>query len=1166
MSGAVSRFLLWFSLLLCAVIVVIGASLQTAWLRDQILTFALDAGTARWSLDATEGRLLTGIVLEGLELEVADVAVSIGRLEVRPALGRMLFGQIALKAILVDDLDVKLPEALPDGDPDAGPADIRLPLPIVLDGFALRGFRLTQGDSEVLRDMDLALSLSGRNQTLDIEHLQLRWPEQGLLVSGRGHVNLDPLHAFGATLDVVRSDPAGEIPSLGARLNAVGSLEQVGLQARLSGAATGTLIADWNLTANRGRVRGAITAVNFDGLPPELQWQRLTFDAEGSPDALAWDIAFDAAWEAMQPRLRAHGSLLDDEQGLRLQLDHAELRLDANAVELSGALDLSAPFAFQAELGATDLDLSPWLDDFPTRLDLTTNMDGQIGSEADQRRVDLRHLAVSGSWNEAPARLRASANASWPGNELALTLDRFELDLGDNQVVGRGTLTDTLNFDLDLALDDLSQMWPGAAGTVRGNVAARGTPAAPDLTLNLDMHELAFDEVRLARAEIGGRLSPDPATPTRLRADVTGLASGGLLLDATADVYGNWPQLSAEMTVDLPAAELAATAEATADVAELRSVKVQTLTIEQRLGGRFELEDTLEISRSGETPEVLRFSRACLVGDGIGQPSLCVATGRMDEQGLRLDATLTDLALESFAILVPEWLHINGALQGRAEVRGTDLDVSLTVDGGRFRVLDLEDEDEVFADEFSTLNLDLSRRGSQLEATLTAEAALAGSLGFTGRLELLPDTPLEDAPLTGSLRLDVADLTPFGPLIPGTASTGGTLNGELAISGRVGDPELGGSLELAGRTEVPALALELDPVTLSVQSVPGQPLVLRGQVYAGSQVLDIDAEADWDRTTGLVASGRLHGDALPLAALPDLNLTLSPDLRFTLDDTSIRLDGSATIPDARARIRALPQGGGDTLSQDVVIHRTAGEEVAARQRDLYLNLSVILGSNVHLAAAGLETRLTGRLQLLESPGSPLTARGRLETREGSFNAYGQELELRTGRLNFDGPLDNPAVDVLAVRRVNGSEVGVQVGGFLDALETRLYSSPAREDVETLTMLITGRMPGDASSAELANVSDAALNFGIGQAVPVVGRLVNRLGIDELAVDSPLDEDAGAVIVGTRLTDDIYVRYTYGLHSRLGGLQIEYRVTDWLSIQSETGTTQAIDLIFRREFN
>lgn len=1161
-----SRFLLWFSLLLCAVIVVIGASLQSVWLRDRILAFALDAGTEHWSLESSEGRLLTGIVLEGLSLEVQGVDVSVGRIEVRPGLARILFGQIALKALVIDELHVRLPETLPEGDPDAAPADIRLPLPLVVDRFSLHGFHLIEGSNEVMQDLDLAFALHGSHQTLEFEDLRLGWPEQGLLVGGRANVDLDPLHAFGATLNVIRSDPTGALPPLETQLTAIGSRETIGLTAKVSRAVTGTLVANWDLTSNRGRIRGDISAVAIDGLPEELTWQSLKFDAEGSPEALAFDVALDVGWDSMQPSLRAHGSVQEDLEGRRLQLDHAELSLDANAVELRGGLALSAPFGFQAELTATDLDLSSWLSDFPTRLDVTASMDGELGSETAERHLELRRVAVNGHWNEAPARLRAAARLSGPDEQLTLTLDRFDFELGDNHIDGRAALTESLDLDLDLALNDLQQLWPDANGALRGRVSARGTPTAPDLNLDLALDAFAFGAFSMTSGLIEGRLSLDPATPSRLDADIEGLASGDLLAHATARIHGNWPRLSADLGVDLPEAELEIAASASADVATLGSAELRSLSIDHRLGGRWQLEHPMQISRSEDTEPALTWRAACLFGDSIGQPSLCLSTGQLGAQGLVLDLTLTDLAVESFATLLPEELLLNGAIHGEAQVRGSDIDASLTMDGGRFRVLDSEDSDEVFADAFSLLRLDFQRRGTELTASLEAQAELMGGLDARGGIQLLPDTPFEDAPLTARVRLDMADLTPFGPLLPGIGDTGGTLVGDVTLSGRVGDPELSGSIELDGRMQIQALALELDPVTLSLNAKAGQAATLRGRFHAGSEVLELDAEADWDMDSGFEVSGRLLGDALPLAALPDLDLTLSPDLRFALDDSSISLNGSVTIPEARARISALPQGGGDTLSKDVVIHRPAGTEAAPRRRDLYLNLSVILGDDVHLSAAGLESRLTGRLQLLESPGAPMTAQGRLETREGSFKAYGQDLELRTGRLNFDGPLDNPAVNVLAVRRVESAEVGVQVGGFLNALETRLYASPARDEVDTLTMLITGKMPGEANSAELANVSDAALNFGIGRAVPVVGKLVNRLGIDELAVDSPLDEEAGAVVVGTQLTDDIYVRYTYRLHSRLGGLQIEYRVTDWLSVQSETGTTQAIDLIFRHEFN
>lgn len=1159
-----SRWLLWSSLLICGLIVVVAAALQSAWLRDRVLTLALDAGTERWSLEASEGRLLTGLVLEGLNLETQGVEVSVGRLEVRPALARMLFGQIALKALTIDDLAVTLPEALPEGDPEAAPANLRLPLPLLLERFTLRGLRLVQGSEEVLRDFDLSFTLYGRHQSLDFEELSASWPGQGLIVQGRANLDLDPQHAFGASLDVVRSDPSGELPTLETRLVAVGSRERIGLTASVSRALTGTLVADWDLVSKRGRIRGEVSALAIEGLPKELTWQSLKFDAEGSPEALAWDLALDLGWNDLQPSLRAHGSLQQDADARRLQLDHGELSLQGNSVELRGELALAMPFAFQAELASAGLNLSPWLADFPTRLDVTTSLDGELGAAT--RRVHLRRLAVDGRWNEVPARLRAAAQIAWPDEQLALMLQRFEFEVGDNRIDGRAALSRTLDLDVDVALDDMQQLWPEADGTLRGTVSGRGRPEAPILNLDLAMDAMSFGEWQATSAALRGGLSLDPATPSELRADLDGLASGDLHADAQAVIRGSWPRLGADLSIAMPDAELELAASASADLTHLDRLDIQSLMVDHRLAGRWQLQEPMQIRRDAEGPGVISWSPACWFGDGIGQPSLCVTAGRMDAGGLHVDGELADLAVETFAEFLPDELRLNGSIHGQAQIRGAEVDLDLAVDGGRFRVLAAEDQDEVFADAFSLLRLELQRRGPDFTARLQAEAGLMGGLDARAGLQWQPDAPLADAAMTADLHLDVADLTPFGPLIPGLGDSSGTLVGDLDVSGSLADPELSGSIELAGRTQIQALGLELDPVTLSLHARAGEAAQLRGRFHAGAAVLELDAEADWDMQRGLVASGRLRGDGLPLAALPDLNLTLSPDLRFGLDDDSIRLDGSVRIPAARARISALPQGSGDTLSQDVVIHRPAGTQAAPRQRDLYLNLNVVLGDNVHLAAAGLETRLTGRLQLQESPGKPLSAQGRLETREGSFTAYGQDLELRTGRLNFDGPLDNPAVDVLAVRRVQSAEVGVQVGGFLNALDTRLYSAPARDEVDTLTMLITGKMPGEASSAELANVSDAALNFGIGRAVPVVGKLVNRLGIDELAVDSPLDEEAGAVVVGTQVTDDIYVRYTYGLHSRLGGLQIEYRVTDWLSVQSETGTTQAIDLIFRREFN
>ncbi len=1166
-----SRFLLWTSLFLGALVIAIGVAVQTDWLRDRVLTEVLDAASESWSVERIDGRLLTDLTIEGLELEVADVTIRIGRLNVRPALERILFGQVGLRTLLVEDLDVRLPAEMPEGDPDAEAAEIRLPLSIALDSVVLRRFRLIQEDNVLVENLGLSLRLRGLGQNLDLDRIRLQWPDQGLMIVGDARVSLAGHNAFTALLDITREDPDDALPKVESRVLLAGDRQQVRGQARLAGRIAGNVVMEWNLNTEQGLVRADIRRLEWDALPPEWALYRLDLEASGGPSDLEWRLALDAGWEDLRPRLRADGHLRED----RVELRQAHLALKDNELTLSGTMDLAEPFAFAAELEGQDLDLSPWLPEFPTRLDVATAVDGLIGATASERRIEVRRLAVDGTWGDAPARVRSVASVSWPDEVLNVGLEHLELEVGDNRIDGHGQVREIIDIDLTAALQDIGQLWPGLSGAVRGTVRARGTPEVPDLELNLAASGVSQGDIAASEITVAGRLSLDPDQRTALSLRAREIRSGDQMAHVTADVSGIWPALESAITLDVPSAQLIADLVVKGNVIDLDPLRLTALNIQQPQAGTWQLESPLELSRGVEGEALLTWSATCLTGPRsvADLPSrLCLAAGRMLDTGPILDATLSDVDLAQFAQFLPEWVEAHGAIGAQARVRGQSLSAEITGPGIAIRVKDPQDLDEIFSDDIEVLRIAISRDGADIRAELEALATLAGRVAMEAYLQLDPDAPAADprssidtAPLALTLDLDVADLSPFAVLLPGVSEVGGTLSGRLHAEGPAGAPRLLGRIDLLGQAEVPALALDLNPVTITLSATPGEAALLTGRLHAGSQVIELDASADWNLVDGMVASGRLSGDAIPIAAQPDLNLTVSPDFRFALDRDSIRLEGSATVPEARARIRELPQGGGDTLSQDVVIHRSADDATRELRRDLYLDVTLILGDSVQLTAAGLETRLTGRLRMTESPGVPLAARGRLESREGVFTIYGQTLELRTGRLNFEGPLDNPAVDVVAVRPINGAEAGVRVSGFLDSLETQLFANPAQTEVDTLTMLITGRMPGEASSTDMANVSDAALAFGIGRAVPVVGQMVNRLGIDELAVDSPMDEDAGAIIVGTQLTDDIYVRYTYGLHSRLGGLQIEYRVTNWLSIQTETGTTQAIDLIFRREF-
>jgi translocation and assembly module TamB len=170
-------------------------------------------------------------------------------------------------------------------------------------------------------------------------------------------------------------------------------------------------------------------------------------------------------------------------------------------------------------------------------------------------------------------------------------------------------------------------------------------------------------------------------------------------------------------------------------------------------------------------------------------------------------------------------------------------------------------------------------------------------------------------------------------------------------------------------------------------------------------------------------------------------------------------------------------------------------------------------------------------------------------------------------LIFSGPLDDPGLDVRAVRTVDTTEVGVELTGTVRAPRTRIVSTPAMSEVDALSYLLFGR-PASGSdaglgAAETTTLQTAALSLGLQQALPVVQRIGTSLGLDELSVQTTA-ADAGELMAGKYLSPKLYIRYSYGLFNRIGGLLLRFKVNERLSIETRSGDQKSMDLLYTVE--
>ena len=267
----------------------------------------------------------------------------------------------------------------------------------------------------------------------------------------------------------------------------------------------------------------------------------------------------------------------------------------------------------------------------------------------------------------------------------------------------------------------------------------------------------------------------------------------------------------------------------------------------------------------------------------------------------------------------------------------------------------------------------------------------------------------------------------------------------------------------------------------------------------------------------------------------------------------------------------------------------AAEDAGTARRRWTVNVNVEgrLGQRFYIRGAGLEARLAGGVTVSGRP-TQLQAMGTVRIVDGIYNGYGQRLQIERGLVTFSGPLENPALNVLATRPGLPVEVGVAITGTALAPVVRLHSDTAMSDVETAQLA----GPWSAAGRRREPGPRAADGGGDRAVLRPVGRrgsnLMRSLGIDEFGLRSggqssasllPRETVAGTlrsgssasatgdfVALGKRLTDELYVTFEQALSGAEYYVALNYQLTRRLSVIARAGSTNALDLVYSLTFD
>ena len=505
--------------------------------------------------------------------------------------------------------------------------------------------------------------------------------------------------------------------------------------------------------------------------------------------------------------------------------------------------------------------------------------------------------------------------------------------------------------------------------------------------------------------------------------------------------------------------------------------------------------------------------------------------------------------------------------------------------------------------------MSITTEGDVLRATLRWDSERAGiaQADFSSRISRGSNgwSWASDAPLTGSLQAKLPKVGVWSVLAPPGWRIRGTLEANIALAGNRSVPQWSGTLQandLAlrsvvngiefsnGRLRTTLRGQRLDITEFSLQGAGGGDGGSGGTATRGGQ-LTAKGFAVWqpDRAGQKTGLSSVHmeldaaASALRLSARADRRLVVSGKLQARLDDAKLEIRGDLKADQA---LFILPDETAPSLGSDVVIKpssraltgipkpdttATAGAAPTSNATGLRVVPDVMvtldLGPDFRVEGRGLATRLSGVLNLRSVANTGATPRltGEVQTRRGTYKAYGQLLDIDEGMLRFTGAYDNPALDILAIRPNLAVRVGVQITGTALAPRVRLYADPELPEAEKLAWLVLGRS-GANGGAESALLQQAALALLGGNGKGLSGGLASALGLDELsfagsAANSDGSTTSATVTLGKRISRDFYVAYERSLAGTLGTFSIFYDLSRRFTLRARTGEQSAIDLIF-----
>lgn len=422
-------------------------------------------------------------------------------------------------------------------------------------------------------------------------------------------------------------------------------------------------------------------------------------------------------------------------------------------------------------------------------------------------------------------------------------------------------------------------------------------------------------------------------------------------------------------------------------------------------------------------------------------------------------------------------------------------------------------------------------------------------------------TLINDYPIDTKIVLNKFNFQPFQAVLGSVVNLQGNLSADVSIDGTLDSPLLSGNIRLdSGKLLLRQNANTFDKIS-STFTIENNQATLLGTFFVEDKEANLTGQVSWQ--DGLALNLDLQADTLPLVFPPQLVMNIVPSLNFSLLEKTLTISGNIDVLDGSYNIEKLAEGS-VSLSDDVIIVDQYGKAEVKQTTgfNLKTDVRVNIAKAFKISGQGLDSHLFGQLQINQKEKQPLQLFGRIQSEQGTFQAYGQKLQIEKGELTFNGPIKNPYFNLRASRHIKAEDidVGINITGLADALDMQLFSSPTMEMPEMLSYLVRGRSI-DAGTSNSTAAASLLVGFGVTNSVGLFDRLEKIPLINNIAVDTEGEGDKTQATVSGYLGEQVYLKYGIGVYEPINELTVRMYLFNrfWLEIVS--GIEQSTDIYY-----